>query len=208
MPFRSRQDSHGHPDADHDRRRRSDESNYRILHGRPMSYPTNEEHRPSTESLDLHRRLAVSPALAGLFVPSACEDCRPQHPRMQMNRDEFLRWPHKAITLLGMSGVGKTHAGESAAEDQLVPLLRRLPNRHEVPRGTDPRQYQAPGDASGILRDLLRSDSIYIASNITVHNLEPISTFLGKMGRAELVVCRSTNSNVGSACTAKRRRAP
>lgn len=32
------------------------------------------------------------------------------------------------------------------------------------------------------LRDLLRSDSIYIASNITVHNLSPISTFLGKVG--------------------------
>ena len=32
------------------------------------------------------------------------------------------------------------------------------------------------------LRDLLRSDSIYIASNITVHNLAPISTFLGKVG--------------------------
>jgi hypothetical protein len=32
------------------------------------------------------------------------------------------------------------------------------------------------------LRDLLRSDSIYIASNITVNNLSPISTFLGKVG--------------------------
>jgi len=33
-------------------------SNYRILAGRPMTYPAQEEHRPSTESLDLHRRLA------------------------------------------------------------------------------------------------------------------------------------------------------
>src|SRR5690606_14922772 len=32
----------------------------------------------------------------------------------------------------------------------------------------------------------LRSDSIYIASNITVHNLEPVSTFLGKIGRPDL----------------------
>src|SRR5690606_24945024 len=38
----------------------------------------------------------------------------------------------------------------------------------------------------GFLRDLLRSDSIYIASNITVHNLEPVSTFLGKIGRPDL----------------------
>ncbi|HVS25133.1 MAG TPA: ATPase, partial [Gammaproteobacteria bacterium] len=37
----------------------------------------------------------------------------------------------------------------------------------------------------GFLRDLLRSDSIYIASNITVHNLAPIATFLGKIGRPD-----------------------
>jgi hypothetical protein len=36
------------------------------------------------------------------------------------------------------------------------------------------------------LRDLLCSDSIYIGSNITVHNLEPISTFLGKIGNPQL----------------------
>ena len=32
------------------------------------------------------------------------------------------------------------------------------------------------------LRDLLRSDSIYIRSNITFHNLAPLSTYLGKPG--------------------------
>ena len=32
------------------------------------------------------------------------------------------------------------------------------------------------------LRDLLRSDSIYIANNITVDNLEPLSKYLGKLG--------------------------
>ena len=32
------------------------------------------------------------------------------------------------------------------------------------------------------LRDLLRSDSIYIRSNITVDNLAPVLTFLGKLG--------------------------
>jgi len=36
------------------------------------------------------------------------------------------------------------------------------------------------------LRDLLRNDSIYIASNITFHNLQPVSTFLGKIGRTDL----------------------
>jgi hypothetical protein len=37
----------------------------------------------------------------------------------------------------------------------------------------------------GFLRDLLRSDSIYISSNITVDNLAPIATFLGKIGRID-----------------------
>jgi hypothetical protein len=36
------------------------------------------------------------------------------------------------------------------------------------------------------LRELLRSDSIYIASNVTFHNLQPVSTFLGKIGRTDM----------------------
>ena len=36
------------------------------------------------------------------------------------------------------------------------------------------------------LRDLLRNDSIYIANNITVDNLQPVSSFLGKLGNPEL----------------------
>jgi hypothetical protein len=35
------------------------------------------------------------------------------------------------------------------------------------------------------LRDLLRSDSIYIRNNITVNNLNPVSSFLGKLGNPE-----------------------
>ncbi|MFA5531473.1 MAG: hypothetical protein WDA11_12490, partial [Thiohalomonadaceae bacterium] len=36
------------------------------------------------------------------------------------------------------------------------------------------------------LRDLLRSDSIYIRNNITVNHLKPVSTFMGKLGNPEL----------------------
>ena len=36
------------------------------------------------------------------------------------------------------------------------------------------------------LRDLLRSDSIYISNNITVDNLDPVSSFLGKLGNPEI----------------------
>jgi len=103
-----------------------------------------------------------------------------------MTRDEFVKWPQKAVTLLGMSGVGKTH------------LANRLPKNNWFHYSGDYRigtkylaepildNIKAQAMRVGFLRDLLRSDSIYIANNISVHNLEPVSTFLGKIGRADL----------------------
>lgn len=101
---------------------------------------------------------------------------------MLMTRDEFLRWPRRAITLLGMSGVGKTTLANS------LPKTSWFHFSGDYRIGTkyleEPILDNIKGQAMqvGFLRDLLRSDSIYIASNITVHNLEPISTFLGKIG--------------------------
>jgi len=103
-----------------------------------------------------------------------------------MSAEEFLRWPKKAITLLGMSGVGKTH------------LANKLPKTSWFHYSGDYRigtKYLSEAIMDNIkrqamqvdfLRDLLRSDSIYIANNISVHNLEPVSTFLGKVGRADM----------------------
>jgi hypothetical protein len=53
------------------------------------------------------------------------------------------------------------------------------------------------------LADLLRSDSIYIGSNITFGNLAPLSTFLGKPGRSRArAACPSRNTCAGRTCTA------
>jgi hypothetical protein len=105
---------------------------------------------------------------------------------MRMTRSEFLSWPHKAITLLGMSGVGKTT------------LAYKLPSTKWFHYSGDYRigtKYLAEPILDNIkrqamkvdfLRELLRNDSIYISSNVTVHNLQPVSTFLGKIGSAEL----------------------
>ena len=101
---------------------------------------------------------------------------------MRMSKEEFCQWEHKAVTLLGMSGVGKTT------------LANRLPKTEWFHYSGDYRigtKYLEEPILDNIkrqamkvdfLRDLLRSDSIYICSNITVHNLAPISTFLGKIG--------------------------
>lgn len=96
--------------------------------------------------------------------------------------DDYARQAHKAITLLGMSGVGKTT------------LAARLPAQDWFHYSGDYRigtKYLAEPILDNIkeqamqvpfLRDLLRSDSIYINSNITINNLEPVSAFLGKLG--------------------------
>jgi hypothetical protein len=105
---------------------------------------------------------------------------------MHMSRAEFLKWPQKAVTLLGMSGVGKTY------------LAYRLPKNNWFHYSGDYRigtKYLSEPILDNIkrqamqvdfLKDLLRSDSIYIANNISVHNLAPVSTFLGKIGRDDL----------------------
>lgn len=105
---------------------------------------------------------------------------------MRMTRDEFMAWPHKALTLLGMSGVGKTTLAYKLPKNKWFHYSGdyRIGTKYLAEPILDNIKRQAM--QVGFLRDLLRSDSIYIASNITVHNLEPVATFLGKIGLPEL----------------------
>ncbi len=101
---------------------------------------------------------------------------------MRMRREEFLGWGHKAISLLGMSGVGKTTLANKLPKQRWFHYSGdfRIGTKYLQEPILDNIKKQAM--QVDFLRDLLRSDSIYICSNITVHNLEPISTFLGKIG--------------------------
>jgi len=105
---------------------------------------------------------------------------------MRMTRSEFLAWPHKAITLLGMSGVGKTTLAYKLPSDKWFHYSGdyRIGTKYLAEPILDNIKRQAM--KVDFLRDLLRNDSIYIASNVTVHNLQPVATFLGKIGRTDL----------------------
>ncbi len=104
---------------------------------------------------------------------------------MKLSRQEFTAWDRKAITLLGMSGVGKT---------RLACILRkhhwfhysgdyRIGTRYLDEPILDNIKHKLMNIP--LLKDLMRSDSLHIRNNITVDNLNPVSTFLGKLGNPE-----------------------
>lgn len=99
-----------------------------------------------------------------------------------MTAREFLEWPHKAVTLLGMSGVGKTTLANRLPKNNWFHYSGdyRIGTRYLDEPILDNIKRQAM--RVDFLRDLLRSDSIYVRSNVTVDNLQPVSTFLGKVG--------------------------
>jgi len=101
---------------------------------------------------------------------------------MHLTPREFSRWEHKAITLLGMSGIGKTTLANKLPKTKWFHYSAdyRIGTKYLEEPILDNIKKQAM--KVDFLRDLLRSDSIYICSNITVHNLDPLSTFLGKIG--------------------------
>ncbi|MGH8498554.1 MAG: ATPase [Methylococcales bacterium] len=105
---------------------------------------------------------------------------------MRMSPREFLDCESKRITLLGMSGVGKTTLSNHLPQDRWFHYSGdyRIGTKYLEEPILDNIKRQAM--EIPFLRDLLRSDSIYICNNITVDNLYPVSTFLGKMGKKSL----------------------
>ena len=90
---------------------------------------------------------------------------------MRLSAKEFKDWDNKRITLLGMSGVGKTRLANMLRSSEWFHYSGdyRIGTRYldePILDNIKQKAMEVP-----FLRDLLRSDSIYIRNNITVDNL-------------------------------------
>ncbi|MEM9852141.1 MAG: ATPase [Pseudomonadota bacterium] len=97
--------------------------------------------------------------------------------------DDWARAPQKRVLFFGMSGLGKTHISDMLRRQAgwyHYSVDYRIGTRYMGEHIAD--SFKAEAMKVPYLADLLRSDSIYIASNITFHNLKPLSTYLGKPG--------------------------
>ncbi len=105
---------------------------------------------------------------------------------MKFNLKQFRDWECKSITLLGMSGVGKTTLANILRAEHWFHYSGdyRIGTRYLNEAILDNIKVQAM--QVPFLQDLLRSDSLYMSNNITVDHLKPVSAFMGKLGNPEL----------------------
>ena len=90
---------------------------------------------------------------------------------------------NKRILLFGMSGLGKTFISNMLRQTGNwfhYSVDYRIGTRYMGEHIAD--NFKAEAMKNPFLAQLLRSDSIYVASNITFENLAPLSTYLGKPG--------------------------
>lgn len=95
---------------------------------------------------------------------------------------QFRDWPHKAVTIFGMSGVGKTSLAKLLMKEGWFhySVDYRIGTHYMGEHIVD--NFKREAMKVKFLRELLKSDSIFISSNITFENLTPLSTYLGKPG--------------------------
>ncbi|MEL6585249.1 MAG: ATPase [Pseudomonadota bacterium] len=97
--------------------------------------------------------------------------------------DEWRHAPDRRITFFGMSGLGKTHLSQilrQSGEWFHYSIDYRIGTAYMGEYINDNLKREAM--KVPFLARLLRSDSIYIGSNITFENLSPLSTYLGQPG--------------------------
>ena len=103
------------------------------------------------------------------------------------NKKDWIKSPNKRVSLLGMSGLGKTRLSnmlQSTFNWFHYSVDYRIGTRYLDEFIVDNFKQEAMKNA--FLRELLLSDSIYISSNLNFNNLSPLSTYLGKPGSEDL----------------------
>ena len=103
------------------------------------------------------------------------------------NKKEWETSTNKRVSLLGMSGLGKTKLSnmlQSTFSWFHYSVDYRIGTRYLDEHIVDNFKQEAMKNV--FLRDLLLSDSIYISSNLNFNNLSPLSTYLGKPGSEDL----------------------
>ncbi len=105
---------------------------------------------------------------------------------MKLSLKAFQNWKNKSITLLGMSGVGKTHLSKMMRRYNWFHYSGdyRIGTRYLDESILDTIKQEAM--QVPFLRDLLRKDWIYIRNNIKVDDLGPVLSYVGKLGNPEL----------------------
>ena len=101
---------------------------------------------------------------------------------MKFTPESFRAWPTKRITLLGMSGVGKTYISGRLRRHDWFHFSGdyRIGTRYLDEPILDLIKQQAM--QVPFLKELLRNDWIDIRNNIKIQDLGPVLSFVGKLG--------------------------
>ncbi len=100
--------------------------------------------------------------------------------------EEFRDWENKNITLLGMSGVGKSYLASKLRGNNWFHYSGdyRIGTRYIDEHMLDMIRWEAM--QVPFLRDLVRTEWIYFHNNIRINDLGPVLSFVGKLGNPEL----------------------
>ena len=106
-------------------------------------------------------------------------------PLIHSSARDWLGCANRRVVLFGMSGLGKTYVANTlraTGEWFHYSVDYRIGTRYMGELIAD--NFKREAMKVPLLRELLMSDSVMIASNITFDNLAPLSTYLGKPGDA------------------------
>ncbi|WP_428086789.1 ATPase [Candidatus Thioglobus sp.] len=106
---------------------------------------------------------------------------------MKPSANEFINSKHKRLTLLGMSGVGKTHLAKLLSkQDQYFHYSGDYRIGSEYLNSAILNNVIDKVKQDAWLKNLLENQSITIQNNVSFDNLSSASAFLGKVGNPEL----------------------